>query len=375
MMHYLPITRGLALGALGLLLLSACATDPDPDVDPEPCAPTSLSLDEAIEYYGLEFRPSADELTVEGVALGRKLFYDPILSGDQTLSCAGCHKQEFAFSDGGVAFSVGIRGDLGTVNAPAIMNDAWASTFFWNGRAPTLEAQAEGPVPNPIEMDLPWSVAIERLEAHPEYPSLFQAAFCSPDITRDRVTSAIAQFERTLISLNSRYDQAFRGEAQLSEAEFNGLAVYRDELLGDCFHCHGGLGSIFDNSVFANGPQVFTNNGLDDSPDPGRFTVTGNPDDRGKFKVPTLRNIAVTGPYMHDGRFETLEEVVRFYNTGVRTASTNVDLKLRGNAEKRVSGELPVWTETQIQEIVAFLESLTDEEFLTDPAFSDPNTP
>jgi len=152
-------------------------------------------------------------------------------------------------------------------------------------------------------MNLPWPDAIARLQMHAVYPALFEEAFGSPGVTPTRVTQAIAQFERTLISHNSPWDQAYRLEGLLSEDAFSGFnTLYLSEQFGDCFHRHG-VGPVFDNSAYASNGQVFLNNGLDSEPDPGLFAVTGDESDRGKFKVPTLRNIAVTGPYMHNGRF------------------------------------------------------------------------
>jgi cytochrome c peroxidase len=358
---------GLILTAGLLTLLAACGGSSAPPIEERPDI-----VERAEDYLGLSLRdPSANPMTPAGIALGRRLFYDPILSGDHTLSCGGCHQQQFAFSDGGNATSQGIHGEFGGVNTPAIVNPGWSTTFFWDGRAPSLEKQALGPVPNPIEMDLKWEVAIERLEMHAEYPGLFNSAFGSSDIDSNLVADAIAQFERSMISIDSRWDRSQRGEITLTADEVAGEVLYNREDRGDCFHCHG-LGPIFDNSVVPSGPLVFANNGLDSSPDAGRFAVTGVESDRGKFKVPTLRNIEMTAPYMHDGRFDTLEEVVRFYNTGMHADSPNFDGKLRGNALAREGGSLPVWTETEIRQLVAFLKSLTDDSFLARPSLSDP---
>lgn len=367
------LRNALALLSLSLFagLLGCGGSSNGPEEDP----PEPTLVEQAEEYFGVSIRETPGNPTTDaGVALGRRLFYDPILSGDDSLPCAGCHVQAFAFSDAGNAFSRGIHGDLGTVNAPAIVNAGFSARFFWNGRSPTLEAQALEPVPNEIEMDLPWNEAIAKLSAHPEYPQLFERAFGRPEIDADRVTQAIAQFQRTFVSFNSRWDRNRRGEIGLTPDELMGFNLYRDETKGDCFHCHG-LGPIFDNAVFPTGPQVFVNNGLDADPDPGRFEVTSLESDRGKFKVPTLRNVEVTGPYMHDGRFATLEEVVRFYNTGIHYESPNMDSKLGGNARKRESGDLPTWTDDEIRQLVAFLKSLTDPEFLTREELSDPFAP
>jgi cytochrome c peroxidase len=367
--HRFRRRTGIVLAGAFAALIYGCGGG-DPTTPPPKKDPTLQ--ERAEEYFGLALRdPVANPMTAAGIALGRRLFYDPILSGDQSLACAGCHRQEFAFSDGGNATSVGIHGDFGAVNTPAIVNPGWSTTFFWNGRAPSLEKQALAPVPNPIEMDLKWDVAVARLRMHPVYPQLFADAFGTSDVDSNLVTAAIAQFERTMISIDSRWDRSQRGELSLTADEIAGEVLYNREDRGDCIHCHG-LGPIFDNSVVAGGPQVFANNGLDSSPDVGRFESTQKESDRGKFKVPTLRNLAVTGPYMHDGRFATLEEVVRFYNTGMHADSPNMDVKLRGNALAREAGTLPVWTETEISQIVAFLESLTDPSFMSRVELSEP---
>jgi len=367
------LRRLIAYSPLLLLLLVACSGEDPVDEDPPPGDPWMLHR--ASDYFGLDpVEPEGQELSEDGVQLGRRLFYDTILSDNETIACASCHRQEFAFSDAGNALSVGSQGELGDVNAPGVMNPAWGTSFFWNGRAPSLAHQAVEPVPQPVEMNLSWSEAVTRLQADAEYPSLFEDAFGSPGISMERVTNAIAQFEATLISMDSPWDKSFRGESSLNPDAFAGFALYRDERFGDCFHCHG-LGPVFDNSAFPVNGQVFLNNGLDSNPDPGRFVVTGEENDRGRFKVPTLRNVGVTGPYMHDGRFETLEEVVQFYNTGIQTDSPNLNLKLRGNADKRMAGTLPVWTQEQVDQLVAFLEALTDPDFLTREELSDPFAP
>ena len=290
-------------------------------------------------------------LTREGVALGRRLFHDPILSGDRTQSCASCHDQAHGFADPR-RFSVGIDGSVGTRNAPPLVNLAWQEEFFWDGRAPGLENQAREPVPNPIEMALPWEEAIARLRTHPEYPRAFERAFGTIEITQDRVVKAIAQFERTLISNRSRYDLHLREGLALSDAETRGERIFFDES-GECFHCHG---TIF----FTD--EAYHDNGLDLVPaDPGRQAVTGLESDRGRFKTPTLRNVEYTAPYMHDGRFTTLEEVMEHYSTGVQQ-SPNLDpvLGVHGPPGLALSDQ-------DKADLVAFLKALSDPEFLANP--------
>lgn len=303
--------------------------------------------------------PADNPTTVEGVALGRKLFYEPLLSGDNTQSCGSCHAQAFGFSDNNRRFSEGIDHQLGNMNAMAIMNLAWANEFFWDGRIVGIENQVREPVINVIEMHETWPNAITDLQVSDAYPPLFKAAFGTDTITEDLVVKAIAQFERTLVAGNSDYDKFMRGEANaMSQAAFRGMQLFFTER-GDCFHCHTtDLLTDYD----------YHNNGLDsvfNADNLGRAAVTNRSSDTGKFKTPGLRNVEVTGPYMHDGRFATLEEVVEHYNSGIRRSPT-LDPKI-----KNPDGLF--LTNQEKSDLVAFLKALTDQSFLTNPAFSDPN--
>ncbi len=318
--------------------------------------------------------PADNPLTQEGVALGRMLFYDPILSGDSTQACASCHMQAFAFTDS-ARFSLGIRGTRGSRNAMQVINAAWGEKFFWDGRAKSLEDQALQPVENPLEMAAQWPDVIARLRRHPTYPDLFYRAFGTRDITPELVSRAIAQFERTLISFNARYDRYRRGEITLTPQEQLGERLFFSEPLidplgvklvagGDCFHCHGG--DLFTDNLFHNN-ALDSAATVEDFPDPGLGAITGKPEDFGKFKTPTLRNVEVTAPYMHDGRFRTLEEVIRdHYNTGGKWSPT-VDplMKFVGKGGLKLD-------DTEIQALVAFLKTLTDTSFLHNPHFSNP---
>jgi cytochrome c peroxidase len=304
--------------------------------------------------------PADNPTTVQGVALGRRLFYDPILSGDSTQSCASCHAQVFGFSDNGRRFSLGIDGIAGTRNAPALVNVGWNETLFWDGRAADLEAQALEPVPNPIEMHQEWSRAAAKLQRHADYPELFRDAFGTRQVTAERVVKAIAQFERTLVSGDSHYDRFLLTGQGLTAAELRGYTLFFSER-GECFHCHV-------DRTFAD--QQFQNNGLDASfADPGRAAVTGNPDDRGKFKTPTLRNVVFSAPYMHDGRFATLEEVIDFYDSGGEGTETvnPFILNLRRN-----HAEGHGLTAQDKQDLLAFVKTLTDSAFVTNPSYRSP---
>lgn len=322
--------------------------------------------------------PADNPMTVEGIDLGRKLFYDPILSGDSTQACASCHNIQMAFTDNGKQFSTGIDGSVGTRNAMALMNLGWANFgFFWDGSALTLEDQALIPVTNPVEMKNTWENAIAALQAHSEYPKLFKKAFGTDQITKELVAKAMAQFERTLISGNSKFDKAFFGGniSLLTAEEINGFQLFLGEsdpangiIGGDCFHCHGSDG----NPLFT--IHSFANNGLDavsgyyDFIDLGRGAITGDSLDNGKFKVPTLRNIALTAPYMHDGRFSTLADVINNYDANPKQ-SPNLD----PNIAKHAPLGLKLSTQ-QKNDIIAFLHTLTDTAFVNNPKFKNPFT-
>ena len=341
------------------LLLPGCGSD---TTDPGPPTPEPYVLEVPESFPPMRVPPDKP-LTVQGVELGRKLFYDPILSRDRTQACGSCHAPEFAFTDHGLALSEGIHGELGTRSAPSLVNAGWLRTPFWDGRTTSLEDQARHPVPNPIEMDLPWDEALPRLREHSDYPGLFEAAFGSTEISEDLVVDAIAQFERTLISGNSKYDQRQRGEVEFTDSEERGFELFFAES-GDCFHCHG-------NVLFTT--DDFRDIGLELDPaaaDSGRALVTGLAEDVGKFHVPTLRNIEYTAPYMHDGRYATLEDVVRHYEQHVQR-SPNLDVLIQARLDRIDRGQR--LTDQDILDIVAFLETLSDPEFVSNPDFADPN--
>jgi len=295
-----------------------------------------------------------------GVSLGKRLFYDRILSVDNTKACASCHMPQNGFSDSN-KFSIGVSGNFGNRNSMPLINLAWNfdDKYFWDGRALGLEHQALEPVTNPIELENPsWSDVEDRLNNHPEYPNLFNQAFGTSTITKDLVTKAIAQFERTLISGNSKFDKFLNGEATLTAQEQEGLNVFMDEERGDCFHCHGNP----NNPLWTD--NQFHNNGLDATfTDLGLGAVTGNPNDNGKFRSPTLRNLAYTAPYMHDGRFLTLDDVIEHYSSGLQNSSTIDPLM------KKVEQGGVQLSEEDKNNLKAFLLSLSDPSFINNPAF------
>lgn len=321
----------------------------------EPALPSWLLDSTTYRWRTPEQNPS----TVEGVELGRKLFHEVALSDDFSMSCATCHVQGDGFSDVR-QFSIGTNGAVGRRQAMAVANLAWDALFFWDGRSTSLEDQAFRPVTDPAEMRNTWPTVVARLQAHPEYPALFERAFGTATIDSVNVVRAIAQFERSLISLNSRFDRfRYLGDSTaLDEQEQRGMNLFmRGAHCADCHH----------EPLMAD--HGLRNNGLDlIFTDAGAAEVNNNPAYAGHFKVPSLRNIAVTPPYMHDGRFATLEEVVDFYADDVELESPGLD----NHMLPWVAGQVQL-EEQERADLVAFLRALTDEAFLTNPAFSDPN--
>ena len=346
--------RALLLITVFIVSIASCKKD---EVK-ETYTPTPLKITRPAGFPEMAI-PADNPTTVEGVALGRKLFYETLLSVNNTMSCGSCHNQSLAFSDNGTRFSTGVDGIQGNRNAQAIINLGWNRSYFWDGRAATLEIQALEPIENPIEMHNTWANAISKLKSAKTYKDDFFKAFGTEEFTKEHAAKALAQFMRTMISYNSRLDKRLRSEINLTASELNGLSIFISEK-GDCFHCHNiDAGRLLTDNQFHN-------NGLDSIfTDLGLAEVTGNPSDIGKFLTPTLRNIALTAPYMHDGRFQTLEEVVEHYNTGGK-ASATVDPLM-----KHVGTGLGLTNQEKI-DLVAFLRTFTDETFITNPDFSNP---
>lgn len=312
--------------------------------------------------------PGDNKLTNAKVALGKMLFFEKKLSKDNTQSCGSCHVQENGFSDIN-KFSVGVEGLEGKRQAMAIFNMAWhTNEFFWDGRAHLLRDQALMPIQDPLEMNETLENVISKLENTTFYPNQFKKAFDSEEITSEKMALALEQFMLTLISNNSKYDKYLAGEVELTESEMRGKILFEteynpffpDQSGADCVHCHGGPN--FEN-------DQYMNNGLDtdaEITDIGREEVTGLAEDRAKFKVPSLRNIEVTPPYMHDGRFETLEEVIDHYNSGIKESST-ADPAIVFTKQTGL-----MLTTQDKADLIAFLKTLTDEEFLNSDALKDP---
>ncbi len=311
--------------------------------------------------------PADNQLTEAGVELGRHLFYDPILSADSSMACAGCHFPANSFNDPR-AFSPGIDGIVGTRSAMSLLNVGfYQAGFFWDGRSPSLESQALLPVEDPIELHEDWPNVINKFIRHPTYPKMFREAFgieTKGEITKELAAKALAQFERTLISSgNSRYDRFQRGEINFTNDELVGLAMFFDEPGAKdvhCNHCHVAPTMQGNQNYFNNGLDAVDN--LSDFPDRGHGEVTGDIFDNGTFKAPTLRNIELSAPYMHDGRFQTLEEVVEHYNSGGEQA-INIQI---GSIEQLGLNE------EEKGQLVAFLKTLTDTTFINNPAHRSP---
>lgn len=286
--------------------------------------------------------PADNPYSAEKAELGRLLYFDARLSADGTVSCATCHSPKFGFTDG-APVSTGIRGQKGGRSAPTVINRAYSLAQFWDGRAPTLEAQAVGPIANPIEMGNTHAAVIASLRKVNGYRELFAKAFGTQDFTLDHLAKAIATFERTVLSGNSAYDKYKAGNRKaLSPSQIRGLKVFVDK--AKCDQCHEGINFT---------SNEYHNLGVGaDKPDPdvGRFAVTKDPKDWGSFKTPTLRDIDRTGPYMHDGSQKTLEEVVDFYDKG-GTPNRNLDEKV-----KKLN-----LTEQDKKDLVAFMKALNGD--------------
>lgn len=371
-------------GMAAFSLFQACKKD-----DPEPVAPGDL---ESITYAPTPFSirkpdyfpevpvPADNPMTAEGVQLGRYLFYDPILSGDSTMSCSSCHLPGGSFTDNKKT-SKGIDGIFGRRNAMSLMNVAYlADGLFWDGRAKTLEDQALRPVEDVIEMHHTWQKAVEQFKRHSKYPEMFRKAFGIKDrkeITKELAAKAIAQFERTLISSGtSKYDQFAAGNIDIfDDEELDGKLMFFDEgkdyNLPDaqCFHCHGGV-TMTGGKFFNNGLDKVSY--LDQFHDLGRWEADkGDTLNKGKFRAPTMRNIAMTAPYMHDGRFNTLEEVVDQYNdNGFGVINEGAFLNQIGFPKG--DGTFTGLTPYQKKAIIKFLNTLTDTAFIHNPDFQNP---
>jgi len=362
---------GIVLSAAALGVASCSSGGGGGSEPPKPTGPTAYALT-VPAGFPTPVIPADNPLTNEGVALGRRLFYEKALSSTGTMSCGSCHQQSKAFTDGR-ALAVGVDGVANPRGTMSLANVLWSTQLTWDGAFTTLETQALKPLENPIELHQPLTVGVAKLQASNTYPALFQAAFGTQSITNELVLKALAQFERTLISGSSRYDTYMATRSGFSADELAGLQLYTTHIApgsvrgAECFHCHSQplMSSNFEGKFF--------NNGLDLTfSDPGRGSLTSLAVDQGKFIAPTLRNITLTAPYMHDGRFKTLEEVLDHYSDHVQMASPNLDNNLIQGLNNPPFGTHMDLTAAEKKQVLAFLKTLTDDNFVTDKRFSDP---
>ncbi len=336
----------------------------DVDLSHIPYHPIPYLQDIPTGFPALE-QPADNLMTMDGIRLGRKLFFDPILSIDSTISCSSCHQPSKSFTDQ-LAMSRGVAGNTIRSSLSLLNVGFQFHGFFWDGRASTLELQALQPIENVIEMGESWENVEKKLQRHPGYQEEFRKAFgieSSSLINRDLATKAISQFERTIISGgNTRYDRFARGEIFLNDNETNGYLMFFnvDPVLPDaqCGHCH--TAPLF-------GTTDYFNNGLQESADlegfadKGLGAITGKASDNGKFKTPTLRNLVFTAPYMHDGRFSTIEQVIEHYTSGGKSSPN----------KSAFLNNLHL-TESQKSDLISFILTLTDSSVLTNPAYQSP---
>ena len=311
--------------------------------------------------------PEDNPLTKEGVKLGKMLFHDTRLSKNGEQACASCHLQTDGFSDIR-QFSIGVEGEEGGRQAMAIFNMAYHKNgFFWDGRAPLLRDQSLLPIQDPLEMNETQENVVSKLEADPEYVDQFFRAFGSEEINSLKMSLAMEQFMNTIISNNAKWDKVLEGEASFTESEERGRELFFTEFNpgtqtggAECFHCHGGFN-------FTN--DAFMNNGLDteaEMTDEGYANVTKDDADKGKFKVPSLRNIEFTPPYMHDGRFATLEEVLDHYDHGVKD-SPSLDILMQFNLNPGLQ-----MSSQDKKDLIAFMKTLSDESLKTNTEYQSP---
>lgn len=327
--------------AVLITVIAACkkkSTDETPQ--PEPAALTPYTINTP-SYFPQLVIPADNPLTVEGIQLGRKLYYDTIISNNGR-ACAQCHTQQYSFSNP-------------VPNSMPHVNLAWNNKFLWNG---LVEGTLEDIMT--FEVNSFFNTDVNKLNNSATYPALFNKVFNTTSITTKQVAYALAQFIRTQTSTNSKFDKYLRYETMLTSSEMNGFVLYNTEK-GDCFHCHS-LGLFNDNAYRNNG-----NDSVFIGVNRGHFEVTGNPNDMGKFKTPTLRNVELTAPYMHDGRFATLEEVIEHYNSGVKHSPTLDPIFSKPN---HLFG-LQLTTQDKA-DLLAFLKTLTDTTFINNPTLSHP---
>ena len=341
-----------------LIVLESCEDDIDQgrSLTHIAYAPTSFEPDYPETFPKLEI-PVNNPLTMEKIVLGQHLFFDPILSADSTMSCASCHDPSLAFTDA-LEFSAGIDGLFGTRSSMSLVNTGFFyNGLFWDGQVTSLEAQALLPVEDPIELHNNWPNLMAKLKDHDFYPEMFREAFgitSTSQMTKGMAARAIASYERVLISGNSKFDRWLMDLDALTDEELEGMEMYFDRNPdlpdAECAHCHESP-LMSTNDYFNNG--ITEVNDLSNFPDVGYAATTGNPLDSGKFRAPSLRNITLTAPYMHDGRFKTIKEVLEHYNSGGHPSPNKDPLVLPLGLN-----------EQQIENLESFLHTLVDTSYL-----------
>jgi cytochrome c peroxidase len=360
-----PFVRKIFLTVGLAFLLTQSCRNRDAEL-PGIQAPKAFQPDYPAYLKSFYTEPADNPSTEEGIALGKDLFFEKALSLDYSTSCASCHRPEAAFADTS-AFSVGTGGQKGTRNAPSLLNTALFRRFFWDGRDSSLESQALHPILDPTEMGLDPNLAVSRLNSIPSYPEKFNKAFGDKQITLERITKALAQFERSLVSGNSRYDRFLQGKYNPDSIELLGMQLFfthPDPFAapgglrgGNCGDCHLPQTLMGD----PNGFDGFHNTGLAKAVggETGLQKFTGKPSDFGRFKTPGLRNIALTAPYMHDGRFRTLDQVLDHYNADTLFQKPNLDVLIIKGTNDRFGTSLGL-RDDEKKAILRFLQMLTD---------------
>lgn len=345
-----------------VFIINACNRDDDDGPANELYDATPYEIDYPFRYPVMTV-PDENTLTIAKVDLGRKLFYDPVISIDSSMSCATCHNPQFNFTDNENAFSINALGGQTQRTSMPLINLGWMRKgFFWDGRALTLEEAVLDAIAEEHHPD--WTASLQKMNNNTFYGEDFARAFKNGEINEDHIVKALASFLRIMISKDSKLDKRVRGQYQFTELEAFGFDSLFLTESGDCFHCHGIYPFMTENDFINNGLQDAEN--INQFADIGLGGVTGNTSDYGKFKIPTLRNLAFSAPYMHDGRFETLDEVLDFYSTGVHQ-SPNVSPLM----EFAFQGGVQL-SDYDKEALKAFLLTLTDETFINNPAYSNP---
>jgi cytochrome c peroxidase len=334
-----------------VLILSSCSDEVIEPIEKD----EAYSIESPSGFPKMTFDITGNPVTINGVALGKKLFYEGKLSRNNTISCGFCHIQEYAFTHHGHNVSHGIDDRLGIRNAPAIQNMAFLKNYTWDGVSHNLDERSLVPITTDFEMDSSLPEAVGKLNADAKYKQMFKAAFGDENITGERILKAISQFMVTMVSADSKYDQYKKGRVAFTGEEIQGMNLFQQK----CASCHSG--ELFTDESFRN-TGMYYNAQFDDR---GRYRVTLDWNDNMKFRVPSLRNVEYTAPYMHDGRFYTLDAVMNFYSDQVED-NPNLDPQLKQNGHVGI----PMNTQEK-QVIIAFLKTLSDKKFISDPKFAE----